>query len=230
MPKSLSSRVKHLPPLNDTLGKMIAKGWLGRKSGKGFYEYGSGGDGKINAQLGDLQSAEPATVNEGDLRDRLVLSMVNEAARTIEEKVVDSSRRRGFWNDHGNRVGAVPRRSASIRRSSRHFNRRQPVEQSPRPRGARFRTLPAFGRHGEPRRKLLPAKENNPIQLNPNPNLEEGRDERDAREAFDDGRQARTRRRSPDVTIHRSKGSLRLSIRRSCNFCWTVFTRRFGIR
>ena len=37
--KELASRIKHLAPLNDTLGKMIAKGWLGRKSGKGFYEY-----------------------------------------------------------------------------------------------------------------------------------------------------------------------------------------------
>jgi 3-hydroxyacyl-CoA dehydrogenase / enoyl-CoA hydratase / 3-hydroxybutyryl-CoA epimerase len=88
--KELGSRVKHLGPLNNTLGKMIAKGWLGRKSGKGFYDYGSGRDGKVNTQLGDLQSAEPATVNDGDLRDRLVLSMVNEAARTIEEKVVDA--------------------------------------------------------------------------------------------------------------------------------------------
>jgi 3-hydroxyacyl-CoA dehydrogenase/enoyl-CoA hydratase/3-hydroxybutyryl-CoA epimerase len=88
--KELGSRVKHLGPLNNTLGKMIAKGWLGRKSGKGFYDYGSGRDGKVNTQLGDLQSAEPATVNDGDLRDRLVLSMVNEAARTIEERVVDA--------------------------------------------------------------------------------------------------------------------------------------------
>jgi 3-hydroxyacyl-CoA dehydrogenase / enoyl-CoA hydratase / 3-hydroxybutyryl-CoA epimerase len=89
--KELESRVKHLAPLNDTLGKMTAKGWLGRKSGKGFYNYDSGGEGKINSQLRDLQHAEPKTFNEGDLRDRLVLSMVNEAARTIEEKVVEAS-------------------------------------------------------------------------------------------------------------------------------------------
>jgi 3-hydroxyacyl-CoA dehydrogenase/enoyl-CoA hydratase/3-hydroxybutyryl-CoA epimerase len=88
--QELVGRIKHLPPLNDTLGKMIAKGWLGRKSGKGFYAYAPGGDDKTNVQLGDLHPTEPTTVNEGDLRDRLVLSMVNEAARTIEEKVVDS--------------------------------------------------------------------------------------------------------------------------------------------
>ncbi len=88
--KELESRVKHLAPLNGALGKMIAKGWLGRKSGKGFYDYGSGGDEQINGQLGDLQPTEPTTVNEGDVRDRLVLSMINEAARTIEEKVVDA--------------------------------------------------------------------------------------------------------------------------------------------
>ena len=88
--KELTSRIRHLAPLNDTLGKMIAKGWLGRKSGKGFYEYTSGGEDRINAQLGDLHPGEPTTVNEGDLRDRLVLSMVNEAARAVEEKIVDS--------------------------------------------------------------------------------------------------------------------------------------------
>jgi 3-hydroxyacyl-CoA dehydrogenase/enoyl-CoA hydratase/3-hydroxybutyryl-CoA epimerase len=88
--KEIADRLKHLGPLNNTLGKMNAKGWLGRKSGKGFYEYDSGGDGKINPHLSDLQPGEPTTVNDGDLRDRLVLSMVNEAARTVEEKVVDA--------------------------------------------------------------------------------------------------------------------------------------------
>ena len=88
--KELESRVRHLAPLNDTLTKMMEKGWFGRKSGKGFYEYGSGSDEKINSPFGDLQPAEPVTVNQGDVRDRLVLLMVNEAARTIEEKVVDA--------------------------------------------------------------------------------------------------------------------------------------------
>jgi 3-hydroxyacyl-CoA dehydrogenase/enoyl-CoA hydratase/3-hydroxybutyryl-CoA epimerase len=88
--KDLEQRVKHLAPLNATLTRMLEKGWLGRKSGRGFYEYDSGDHRKANAQIGDFQPAEPTVVNEGDLRDRLVLLMVNEAARTLEEKVVDA--------------------------------------------------------------------------------------------------------------------------------------------
>jgi 3-hydroxyacyl-CoA dehydrogenase/enoyl-CoA hydratase/3-hydroxybutyryl-CoA epimerase len=84
----LSSRLSHLPPLHDVVPKMIAKEWLGRKSGKGFYAYGSNSE-RPNPQLGEFQPAEPTTVNEGDLRDRLTLIMVNEAARTLEEHVVD---------------------------------------------------------------------------------------------------------------------------------------------
>ena len=85
----LSNRVNHLPPLHDVVPKMIAKGWLGHKSGKGFYEYSSSSE-RPNPQLGELQPAEPTTVNEGDLRDRLTLIMVNEAARTLEEHVVEA--------------------------------------------------------------------------------------------------------------------------------------------
>ncbi|MBV9643814.1 MAG: enoyl-CoA hydratase/isomerase family protein [Verrucomicrobia bacterium] len=111
--KELESRVKHLAPLNDTLGKMISKGWLGRKSGKGFYDYDSRGEGKTNSQLGHMHPAEPKTVPEGDLRDRLVLVMVNEAARTIEEKVVEAPEEVDFAMIMG--TGWAPFRGGPLR-------------------------------------------------------------------------------------------------------------------
>jgi 3-hydroxyacyl-CoA dehydrogenase/enoyl-CoA hydratase/3-hydroxybutyryl-CoA epimerase len=84
---ALSDRIKHLAPIDDTLQKMIARGWLGRKSGKGFYDYSAKGE-RPNSLL--EQFPPPTVVNEGDVRDRLTLVMVNEAARTLEEKVVDA--------------------------------------------------------------------------------------------------------------------------------------------
>jgi 3-hydroxyacyl-CoA dehydrogenase / enoyl-CoA hydratase / 3-hydroxybutyryl-CoA epimerase len=87
----LESRLPHLGPLDDTLEKMIGKGWMGRKSGKGFYKYEAGGKESPNSELRSFQPAEPAVENEGDPRDRLVLIMVNEAARTLEEKVVEAA-------------------------------------------------------------------------------------------------------------------------------------------
>jgi 3-hydroxyacyl-CoA dehydrogenase/enoyl-CoA hydratase/3-hydroxybutyryl-CoA epimerase len=88
--KDLVQRVKHLAPLQDSLERMIAKGWLGRKSRKGFYEYRGGEKERVNPQLAEFQPAEPPTVDEAELRDRLVLVMVNEAARCLEEGIVQS--------------------------------------------------------------------------------------------------------------------------------------------
>ena len=84
---------RHLPsagPMDDTLEKMMAKGWLGRKSGKGFYQYDATGKESPNPEMGKSQAAEPTVQNEGDLRDRVVLIMVTEAGRTLEERVVET--------------------------------------------------------------------------------------------------------------------------------------------
>jgi 3-hydroxyacyl-CoA dehydrogenase/enoyl-CoA hydratase/3-hydroxybutyryl-CoA epimerase len=87
--QDLAKRVPHLAPVTDGLANLIAKGWLGRKSGKGFYEYSSSGNRETpNPLVQQLQPAQPTTVNESDLKDRLTLIMLNEAARTLEEHVV----------------------------------------------------------------------------------------------------------------------------------------------
>ena len=84
----LAHRIQNLPPLNNTVERMIAQGWLGRKSGKGFYDYSSGAE-RQNPEIHAYQpETEPAGADDTILCDRLVLVMVNEAARCLAEKVV----------------------------------------------------------------------------------------------------------------------------------------------
>ena len=82
----LAARVPHLPPLNDVLPRMIQKGWLGRKSGAGFYVYRDQSE-TPNPELKEFQpSIDPSSADQ--ITDRLIFIMVNEAARVLEEKVV----------------------------------------------------------------------------------------------------------------------------------------------
>ncbi|MBV8213541.1 MAG: enoyl-CoA hydratase/isomerase family protein [Verrucomicrobia bacterium] len=82
----LAARVPHLPPLNNILPRMVEKGWLGKKSGAGFYVYRDQSESP-NPELKQFQpSIEPT--NADQLTDRLIFTMVNEAARVLEEKVV----------------------------------------------------------------------------------------------------------------------------------------------
>ena len=63
----------------DTLTGMVDRGDLGRKSGKGFYEWV---DGKAVKPAG-----HPVTDHPG-ITDRLILTLVNEAVACLAERVV----------------------------------------------------------------------------------------------------------------------------------------------
>jgi 3-hydroxyacyl-CoA dehydrogenase/enoyl-CoA hydratase/3-hydroxybutyryl-CoA epimerase len=82
----LAARVSHLPPLNDVLSRMIQKGWLGRKSGAGFYVYRDQSE-TPNPELKEFQPSIEST-DADQVTDRLIFIMVNEAARVLEEQVV----------------------------------------------------------------------------------------------------------------------------------------------
>lgn len=68
------------------LEDVYKKGLLGKKSGKGFYIY-QGKDKQVNRQA--VTGGTSAT-SEADAIKRMIYMMVNEAARCLDEKVIDS--------------------------------------------------------------------------------------------------------------------------------------------
>jgi len=78
--------------LPKVLSGMVEKGWLGRKSGKGFYEYGNKKSApKLNGQMLTLQENDNHNADSmHTLQNRMVYLMVNEAAMCLEEGVVQA--------------------------------------------------------------------------------------------------------------------------------------------
>jgi 3-hydroxyacyl-CoA dehydrogenase/enoyl-CoA hydratase/3-hydroxybutyryl-CoA epimerase len=69
-------------------------GRLGRKNGKGFYEYPENGQKHLWSGLKDLQPVQlaPEAVDMNVLKQRLLVMMALETARIVEEKVLTDPR------------------------------------------------------------------------------------------------------------------------------------------
>lgn len=76
----------------ETLKRVVASGRLGRKSGRGFYSYEKGKKRGVDRSVYEIIGARSGRVDETRARDRLVYSMLNEAANAIGEDVVRSPR------------------------------------------------------------------------------------------------------------------------------------------
>jgi 3-hydroxyacyl-CoA dehydrogenase / enoyl-CoA hydratase / 3-hydroxybutyryl-CoA epimerase len=72
-----------LPPTPAWLREKVAKGELGRKSGKGFYVWK---DGKADKTSGSISSVEPTP----EMIDRLILPMSNVCVACLREGIVDN--------------------------------------------------------------------------------------------------------------------------------------------
>ena len=73
------------------LEKMLQAGCLGKKSGRGFYVHAKGGQRRELNPAGrrfPRRAIPPARSRGDELQERMVLLMVNEAARCLEERVV----------------------------------------------------------------------------------------------------------------------------------------------
>jgi len=101
----LSEEFRDRAPRSTALQILKDKGWLGRKSGRGFYIYpGGADDGAGGSRGGRGPEGPPRAANEaayelisprprqpidpGPTETRLVLPMINEAARCLEAGIV----------------------------------------------------------------------------------------------------------------------------------------------
>lgn len=112
----LQNRLPQPVPINDTLEKMIAKGWLGKKSGTGFYVFSKekGAKEHPNGEIEFLQTAGKGQRQDAaTLLDRMVLVMVNEAGRVLEENVVEAPEDVDFGMIFG--TGWAPFRGGPLR-------------------------------------------------------------------------------------------------------------------
>lgn len=112
----LQNRLPKAVPITDTLERMIAQGWLGKKSGTGFYVFPKtkGAKEEVNQRFTEFQTPGLARwQDDAILQDRMVLVMVNEAARTLEEGVVGAPEDVDFGMIFG--TGWAPFRGGPLR-------------------------------------------------------------------------------------------------------------------
>lgn len=75
------------------LSALVADGRKGRKNGRGFYRYQDGKRLGVDKTVYDVLGVSPTgQVDRAQIQDRLVLSMINEAARCLEDGILRSAR------------------------------------------------------------------------------------------------------------------------------------------
>jgi 3-hydroxyacyl-CoA dehydrogenase/enoyl-CoA hydratase/3-hydroxybutyryl-CoA epimerase len=70
--------------------RMVISGSLGKKSGKGFYDHTATGSGKPNLDLAATMQRSAKEFTPEEIRARLVLTMINEASRCLEDGMVET--------------------------------------------------------------------------------------------------------------------------------------------
>lgn len=117
--QDLAKRLKNPMPADDTLPQMIAKSWLGKKSGCGFYTHPKTKGAKPGANPGlntlFIPTADCRHSTDEEIVDRLVLIMINEAARCLAEGVVAAPEDVDFGMILG--TGWAPFRGGPLRHS-----------------------------------------------------------------------------------------------------------------
>jgi 3-hydroxyacyl-CoA dehydrogenase/alkylation response protein AidB-like acyl-CoA dehydrogenase/enoyl-CoA hydratase/carnithine racemase len=111
---SLAANYPDRMAVPETLSKMVQAGLLGRKTGRGFYLHRKGKSPQPNQEVVPFVRGQAArALTQRDLQDRMVLLMVNEAARCLEEEVVTEPEKVDFAMIMG--TGFAPFRGGPLR-------------------------------------------------------------------------------------------------------------------
>jgi 3-hydroxyacyl-CoA dehydrogenase/alkylation response protein AidB-like acyl-CoA dehydrogenase/enoyl-CoA hydratase/carnithine racemase len=111
---TLSAKFPDRLRVPEILDKMLTAGFLGKKSGRGFYLHSKGGKTELNSQTNAFRNSDSArALTRHDLQERMVLLMINEAARCLEEQVVSSPEDVDFGMVMG--TGFAPFRGGPLR-------------------------------------------------------------------------------------------------------------------
>ena len=73
------------------VGVLKGEGRLGKKNGRGFYRYTNGRESGMNRGVGRILGSPRVDISSGEIRDRCLLLLVNEAMYALSEKVVVSA-------------------------------------------------------------------------------------------------------------------------------------------
>ena len=77
---------------SDRGGEVVAAGYKGRKSGRGFYLYEGRDKGKVNPEVYEYLGTGRRQIPARAIQDRLSMMMVSEAVRCLEEGILTSHR------------------------------------------------------------------------------------------------------------------------------------------
>jgi len=127
------------------LQKMREAGMLGRKGGNGFYKYEAKQQSPNDAIESWRGKSNPPQMNANDLALRLVYLVVNEAARSLEEKVVASPEDADYGMMLG--TGFAPLRGGPLRFAD-HFGIAEMVRAGER-HGGKFEPCDLLRQHAE---------------------------------------------------------------------------------
>jgi 3-hydroxyacyl-CoA dehydrogenase / enoyl-CoA hydratase / 3-hydroxybutyryl-CoA epimerase len=98
----------------DVFAQLLADNAKGKKTGRGFYEYRSGRVVGVNRfAISRREADDKASLTREQLQERMVFLMINEAARCLEEGIVDDPRDIDFAMVMG--AGFAPFRGGPLR-------------------------------------------------------------------------------------------------------------------